>query len=389
MYPVSQSTPKGLLLDGSGRVYVSIPDSGNVAAVWSVSEKDTSAALTLDGVFPYSFGYGWNGVAACRNTSGSVPVTALFVPAQTDISCLTLLNDNYTQWVGNSEILQSAKYPELLNPVDFAHNDYPWVEIGWSFYVTAVDHQLALLYAITVPCNTVIQYAITVTESLTSLTQSVVITGANPLLNQPIALAIDSSSLLYVADSSNRVVLFDSDGIQLAVLIGPRAGFVSYPQFTIDPNTGDLLIVDTKFNVVRRWSRDGSRQTSFQLPYNQQVTGVAVSSLGHMFVSDGTMSAIVVIPADQTAPLPVTAVSSSSSTGSSVALPIASSTAPLIASSSPPSSSSLSSSAPSASSSSAPSTQKQSVDNHGSALCSFSLLLSAVLCLTPVLFSVY
>ena len=119
---------------------------------------------------------------------------------------------------------------------------------------------------------------------------------------QPIGLAVDSSSMLYVCDSNNRVFQFNSEGVQTQVMIlgGLATSFVSFPSFTLDPVTGEFLVLDTTANLVRRWSRDGTRQGALQLT-NGTINSMAVNAKGDLFLLDFKQLLIVVVPANQAA----------------------------------------------------------------------------------------
>jgi hypothetical protein len=84
------------------------------------------------------------------------------------------------------------------------------------------------------------------------MSQRLVITGSNPSLWRPTGLAVDSSSPLYVSDGTNRLVQFNSDGVQLQVLMGPDSGFRASALLVFDPFSLSLIAIDASGQGLRR-----------------------------------------------------------------------------------------------------------------------------------------
>ena len=300
VYSVPGFSAISLTFDVTGRLYAVCLRCGTAAALFNVS---STSNVTLVGYYPSADSdTAFSQIGVYRNLSGPTPVTSLigsYVYLYYDGEAksysplaVTQDGDNMTRWAGWDYALLS--YPGIILADDNPHGQ-----------VVAVDQTLALLYLVVQSCNAVLQYTISIVNgNQTILTQSIALTGSNPFLYQPVGVAVDAASLVYVCDSSNRVVQFNSQGVQLAVLIDLRTtSFVSFPSFTIDPSTGQFLVIDTKANLIRRYSRDGSSQSSLSLPYGDIISGLAVSAHGDVFVFDATIQSILVVPASQAAPL--------------------------------------------------------------------------------------
>ena len=286
--------PQFVTFDADGNLVVVYRWATSVAVVYDVSS--TSNATLLD-MYPWGDGFSgsWSQAVVYQNQSGPEPVTVVLGPSDTRMIEFTAPSSNLSQWliVPGSEL--DYGFPATLS--------YPNLSSQWSYTAIALDQRLGLYYTIVQPCNAAFQYQISATTNQTLFTQTLTITGANPPLNQPIGIAVDSSSMLYVADSSNRVVQFNSAGKQLAVLIDSNSSsFVSFPQFLIDPSTRDLLVVDTTYNVVRRWSRDGKSNTTFRLPTARRISSLAVNKNGDFFILDTTAWSVTIVPAAEAAP---------------------------------------------------------------------------------------
>lgn len=303
--------PQYVQFDPQGRLVVEYSWGSSLAAVYDVSP---SLSLTLDSLYPWGDGFSgsWSAFAIYQNTSGEVPLTVVFGPTDHRLVTFTAQSDNLTEWLA-----PPGQYPDYSSTATLSYPGLP--SSGWSFTAVALDQQLGVIYVAVNPCNAVFQYQIVTepTGQYTTFTQKLAITGSNPLLNQPVGLVVDAESYLYVADSNNRVVQFNSAGEQLAVLIEPSSSFVSYPSFQLDPVTQDFLVLDTQHNAILRWSRDGSQCATFQLANNGLVSSLAVNEQGDFFVLDANAWAVTVVPADQAAQLPARSSNSSSSSSSS------------------------------------------------------------------------
>ena len=112
--------------------------------------------------------------------------------------------------------------------------------------------------------------------------------------NPPIAIGVDTSGNVYVADTGNkRIQKFDSDGKFFTKWgsAGAGNGEFNLPQGVAVDASGNVYVADTwnnriqKFspngNFINKWGSDGSGDGQFSLP-----GGVAVDSSGNVYVAD-------------------------------------------------------------------------------------------------------
>ena len=150
-----------------------------------------------------------------------------------------------------------------------------------------------------------------------------IINAYNPPLYMPQGVVVDSQSLLYVSDF-NRVVQFDSNGVQLQQMWGPNRGWPSSSSYMLlDPTNGDFIVQDASAaagpgGALRRFSKDGLRSSvSYVAPRWRTVQGdqlynisyqlvgaqAAVSSTGDVYLFDmyaqsltDPSQAVVIVP---------------------------------------------------------------------------------------------
>jgi DNA-binding beta-propeller fold protein YncE len=112
------------------------------------------------------------------------------------------------------------------------------------------------------------------------------------MLDSPVGIAIDKNGMVYVTDSKRGAVyIFEDHGKKLVSTIG--GGLFKRPTgIVVNPNTSELLIVDTlqsrvfRFDLSTRlpkgsFGTDGPREGQFHYP-----TNISVTSTGDILVSD-------------------------------------------------------------------------------------------------------
>ena len=181
----------------------------------------------------------------------------------------------------------------------------------------ALDTARGYLYGSTPTSQYVLQW------STSTLQQVRIINAYNPPLYMPQGVVVDSQSLLYVSDF-NRVVQFDSNGVQLQQMWGPNRGWPSSSSYMLlDPTNGDFIVQDASAaagpgGALRRFSKDGLRSSvSYVAPRWRTVQGdqlynisyqlvgaqAAVSSTGDVYLFDmyaqsltDPSQAVVIVP---------------------------------------------------------------------------------------------
>lgn len=112
-------------------------------------------------------------------------------------------------------------------------------------------------------------------------TQSILFTG----LNSPEGVAVDSSGDVYISDTNNNRVLKEtfSGGTYTQSTLG---GGLSAPQGIGLDSHGDVYVVDTGHGRVLReqLQADGSYLQGFAVSLNQELTGIAVSASGILYI---------------------------------------------------------------------------------------------------------
>ena len=120
--------------------------------------------------------------------------------------------------------------------------------------------------------------------------------------NNPVAVAVDASGNVYVADyGNNRIQKFNSSLASPSVIIGPgtASGSVSQPYAIAVDGDGNLLVTDyaSPSGRVQKFTPSGSYLTSFAFPPPQtsvgSLEGLAVDSAKNVYVSDSSSAGVL------------------------------------------------------------------------------------------------
>jgi uncharacterized protein (TIGR03437 family) len=302
------SAPTAVVVDSSGNVYIAEPSDGRIREVSTIKGKiDINTIVDLDG----TLGFGGDGSTATTaqlnrptgvavDGSGNIYIADSFNNrirvAQAGGNIKTFAGNGVYSYAGDGGAATSA---QLNSPQAVA------VDSSGNYYIADAGNNVVREVSAAGVITTVAGNGTAGMGTDGSAATSAPLSG-------PQGLALDSSGILYIADTGNSRVLKVSGGTIATVAGGAATSTQLYaPVGLAFDAAGNLYIADTDNNVVRKlakgtlstvagngqqgYSGDGGVATAAQLSYPQ---GVALDRAGNLYITDTLNYAIrMVTPA--------------------------------------------------------------------------------------------